>query len=236
MGQISAYALVAQTVVRNFEPVANVSGPPTAPSVAGGQRDGPRRTKRWWASGRKAKGRSLYRLQHRDALLVRYSALMDESGLAVAIGKRVRQERQARNWTLDHLTQVSGVSRRMIISVEQGEANPSVATLLKLSDALGIGLPALVEPPDVVELWDWTLAAGDNYPSEPHSAGTRELVHVHSGLLTIEVAGQRVDLQPGDAASFAGDIPHAYRNPGEHPVHFSLSVFEPGVGIPKGRS
>ena len=195
---------------------------------------------------------------------------MDESGLAVAIGKRVRQERQARNWTLDHLTHVSGVSRRMIISVEQGEANPSVATLLKLSDALGIGLPALVEPPepaplrlvragdgavlwtsagggaavlvagseppDVVELWDWTLAAGDNYPSEPHSAGTMELVHVHSGLLTIEVAGQRVDLQPGDAASFAGDIPHAYRNPGEHPVHFSLSVFEPGVGTQKGRS
>ena len=35
----------------------------------------------------------------------------------------------------------------MVVSVEQGAVNPSVGTLLRLSDALGIGLPALVAPP-----------------------------------------------------------------------------------------
>jgi transcriptional regulator with XRE-family HTH domain len=30
----------------------------------------------------------------------------------------------------------------MAINVEQGSANPSVGTLLKISDALGVGLPA----------------------------------------------------------------------------------------------
>lgn len=73
---------------------------------------------------------------------------MEESVLAAAIGARVRQERHGHGWTLDQLAAMSGVSRRMIISVEQGEANPSVATLLKLSDALGIGLPSLVQPPE----------------------------------------------------------------------------------------
>jgi len=29
----------------------------------------------------------------------------------------------------------------MVINVEQGSANPSVGALLKISDALGVGLP-----------------------------------------------------------------------------------------------
>ncbi len=75
---------------------------------------------------------------------------MDEGArpLAVAIGLRVKQERQSRRWTLDQLAEAAGVSRRMVVNVEQGEANPSVGTLLRISDALGIGLPALVEPPE----------------------------------------------------------------------------------------
>lgn len=74
---------------------------------------------------------------------------MDDSTtvLAAAIGDRVRAERRARRWTLDQLAEACGVSRRMLVNVEQGAANPSVGTLLRISDALGVGLPALVEPP-----------------------------------------------------------------------------------------
>src|SRR3954464_14236499 len=129
---------------------------------------------------------------------------MDQSttALALAIGVRVRQERQSRGWTLDQLAEAAAVSRRMVVNVEQGAANPSVGTLLRISDALGVGLPALVEPPeptrlrvtrggegatlwsseaggrgvlvagteppDVVELWDWTLGPGDEHGSEAH--------------------------------------------------------------------
>ena len=66
--------------------------------------------------------------------------------VARTIGRRVRAGRTERGWTLDVLAQRSGVSRRMLINVEQGATNPSIATLLRLADALGIGLPALVEP------------------------------------------------------------------------------------------
>src|SRR3954454_20531431 len=69
------------------------------------------------------------------------------AALASAIGARVRQERQARHWTLDQLADAAGVSRRMLVNVEQGVTNPSVGTLLRISDALGVGLPALVELP-----------------------------------------------------------------------------------------
>ncbi|MFZ0325057.1 MAG: XRE family transcriptional regulator [Actinomycetes bacterium] len=191
---------------------------------------------------------------------------MDEgrAGLVLAIGSRVRQERQSRHWTLDQLAEAAGVSRRMVVNVEQGAANPSVATLLRLSDALGIGLPALVEPPqpkevkvtrrgegaalwstasggrgvlvagteppDVVELWDWTLGPGDKHSTEAHAAGTQELVQVQQGTITVQVADQSVTLKTGDAVAFPGDVSHSYGNAHKKPARFSLAVFEPGVG------
>ncbi|HVB44139.1 MAG TPA: XRE family transcriptional regulator [Streptosporangiaceae bacterium] len=191
---------------------------------------------------------------------------MDEStaALALAIGGRVRQERQSRRWTLDQLAEAARVSRRMVVNVEQGAANPSVGTLLRISDALGVGLPALVEPPahmpvkvtrhgdgaalwssesggrgvlvagtappDVVELWDWTLGPGDRHMSEAHAPGTRELVQVQQGTITVEVADQSVTLNAGDAVAFPGDVAHSYASPGARSARFSLAVFEPGVG------
>jgi len=186
------------------------------------------------------------------------------SALAQAIGVRVRRERQSRRWTLDRLAETAGVSRRMVVNVEQGAANPSVGTLLRISDALGIGLPALVEPPrmnavkvtrhgdgatlwsslsggrgmlvagteppDVVELWDWTLAPGDHYTSAAHTPDTRELMQVQQGTISVEVADQSVILDAGDAATFPGDAPHSYANPGTQPARFCLAVFEPEVG------
>ena len=190
--------------------------------------------------------------------------------VARAIGGRVRQGRNRRGWTLDQLAGRSGVSRRMLVSIEQGAANPSIATLLLISDALGIGLPALVEmddqpglrvnragtapvlwrgklggravlvagtePPDVTELWDWTLGPGESHSSEAHAAGTRELLLVLDGQVKL-TAGQHAEvLTPGDSASFSGDLPHGYANPSAaHPARFALTVFEPGVG-PGSRS
>jgi transcriptional regulator with XRE-family HTH domain len=191
---------------------------------------------------------------------------MDEgtSALALAIGARVKQERQSRRWTLDQLAEVAGVSRRMVVNVEQGASNPSVGTLLRISEALGIGLPALVEPPqpkpvkvtrrsegaalwsgefggrgvlvagteppDVVELWDWTLGRGDAHESEAHAPGTKELLQVQQGTITVQVADQSITLATGDALAFAGDVAHSYANPGAQQARFSLAVFEPGVG------
>jgi mannose-6-phosphate isomerase-like protein (cupin superfamily) len=86
------------------------------------------------------------------------------------------------------------------------------------------------EPPDVVELWDWTLGAGDRYVSQPHAAGTRELLHVHQGRVTIELADTEVALTAGDAMTFAGEVAHAYANPTRRVARFSLAVFEPRVG------
>jgi transcriptional regulator with XRE-family HTH domain len=194
-----------------------------------------------------------------------WEARAGADSISHVIGGRVRQARGSRGWTLDRLAERSGVSRRMLVSIEQGSANPSIATLLRISDALGIGLPALVnmdrspglrvtragaapvlwrgklggqavlvagtERPDVTELWDWTLGPGESHSSEPHAAGTRELLLVLNGELELKV-GQRAEvLATGDSASFAGDLAHEYVNTDQgQVVRFALTVFEPTVG------
>lgn len=182
------------------------------------------------------------------------------------IGARVRQHRTARGWTLDELAGRSRVSRRQLINIEHGEGNPSIATLLRLSDALGIGLPVLVdvdratsatitpagqapvlwcgpnggqaslltgtEPPDIVELWDWTLHPGEQHRSDAHTPGTRELLLVTEGHLGLTVGDHTHRLDTGDAATFNGDLPHGYATPTDAttPARFVLSVFQPHVG------
>lgn len=183
--------------------------------------------------------------------------------LARAIGARVKHQRKARGLTLDRLAEAAGVSKRMVINVEQGAVNPSVGTLLRISDALGVGLPALVqppqptmrltrqgegavlwsgehggkgvlvagtEPPEVVELWDWTLGAADRHRSEAHSDGTHELLHVIEGTVTVQVGGETFELGTGDALSFFSDVEHSYSNPGDTPARFALTVYQPAVG------
>jgi transcriptional regulator with XRE-family HTH domain len=182
------------------------------------------------------------------------------------IGERVRRHRGERGWTLDELGERSGVSRRMLINIEHGEGNPSIATLLRISDALGVGLPVLVDverpreltvtaagqapqlwrgphggrallaagtkPPDVVELWDWTLHPGETHSTEAHSAGTRELLLVLEGEVDLRVGDRTERLCAGDSAAFGGDVAHGYAAPADAtgPARFALTVFEPNVG------
>ena len=66
-----------------------------------------------------------------------------------AVGRRVRESRSALGLTLDQLAERSGVSRRMIVNVEAGTSNASIATLLRLATALHVSLADLVvDAPD----------------------------------------------------------------------------------------
>jgi transcriptional regulator with XRE-family HTH domain len=72
----------------------------------------------------------------------------DHKRAAVSIALAVRRLRSARSWTLDELAARSGISRRLIVQIEQAQANPSIGTLLRLADAFEVALSELLpEPP-----------------------------------------------------------------------------------------
>ena len=147
------------------------------------------------------------------------------SAIGTAIGRRVRAARTDLGWTLDQLAQRAGVSRRLLVNVEQGSTNPTIGTLLRLSDALGIGLPALVDTSgdprapvtvrraaDQTPVWtspsggSATMVAGTAPPDicelwdwrlGPGDAHTSEAHRAGTRELLLVLAGT-VDLQIGD--------------------------------------
>ena len=176
-----------------------------------------------------------------------------------AVGRNVRGHRTRLAWTLEDLAARAGVSKGMLLQVEQARTNPSVATICRLATALGVSVASLVEAPEgpsvrvvradegvtlwtggnkdsaarlmvgsgtsqQVELWDVRMVPGDGFSSEGHPTGTRELLLVIEGELTLELDGVPHLVCAGDAIAFVADRPHAYRNQGTSPLRYALSV------------
>ncbi|CAL9422745.1 HTH-type transcriptional regulator SutR [Actinosynnema sp. ALI-1.44] len=64
-----------------------------------------------------------------------------------ALALNVRAGRRARGWRLVDLAERSGVSRSMLQQVETARANPSIGTIARIADTLGVPVGRLVEPP-----------------------------------------------------------------------------------------
>ena len=63
---------------------------------------------------------------------------------ADAIASTLKQEREARKWSLADLAERSGVSKAMISKIERREASPTATVLGRLSGAFGVPLSVLI--------------------------------------------------------------------------------------------
>lgn len=90
--------------------------------------------------------------------------MTDLDQLTQALARNLKRWRGDRGFTLDALAARAGVSRGMIIQIEQARTNPSVGTTVKLADALGISLTTLLDydqgpqvrvvlPDQMVRMW-----------------------------------------------------------------------------------
>lgn len=72
------------------------------------------------------------------------------------------------------------------------------------------------------------LVPGGRMTGVPHRPGTHEYLCCERGRLALLVAGERLQLSPGDVAAFAADQRHSYENPGRSPaVAFSVVALAP---------
>ncbi|MFJ1754628.1 XRE family transcriptional regulator [Kitasatospora sp. NPDC088134] len=62
-----------------------------------------------------------------------------------ALARNLKRLRTERGHTLDALAARSGVSRGMVVQIEQARTNPSVGTVVRLADALGVSIAWLLD-------------------------------------------------------------------------------------------
>lgn len=70
---------------------------------------------------------------------------LEPDAVAEAVRRNVRELRQSRHLTLEALASRAGISKGMVVQIEQGRTNPSLTTLARLAYALGVSLPRLVQ-------------------------------------------------------------------------------------------
>ncbi|HEV2572707.1 cupin domain-containing protein [Methylocella sp. CPCC 101449] len=68
----------------------------------------------------------------------------DAAKTLIDVGRRIRQLRQQRNMTLQHLAQTVGLSPAMLSLVERGLVSPSLTSLAAMAHGFGISLTDLI--------------------------------------------------------------------------------------------
>jgi len=76
-----------------------------------------------------------------------YHALIAMKKLLLALSRRVRSLRAERNQSLQALAERAGMSRRFLVEIEAGRANPSIEKLARLARALRVPLSELCDLP-----------------------------------------------------------------------------------------
>ena len=166
------------------------------------------------------------------------------SDLPSRLEKNIKQLREARGLTQQQMAKVSQVPRATWANLESGTANPTLAVVHAVAQALQVTVDELISTPraacefypratlpkrtrgDVtvrkllpdaipgMEIDRFELPPNSHMVGVPHTPGTREYLTCESGAIILVAAGERWELGPGDVVVFRGDQRHSYGNPG----------------------
>jgi transcriptional regulator with XRE-family HTH domain len=65
--------------------------------------------------------------------------------LTSALARILQSLRSERGWSLDQLALRSGVSKGVLVALEQGRSNPNLATVARIADAFGVPVTRLLD-------------------------------------------------------------------------------------------
>lgn len=160
------------------------------------------------------------------------------------LAANVRTLREGRGLSQLQMAKLAGVPRATWTHLESGAANPTLAVLVKVANALQVRLDELLAAPrnrgrvyraaelksrkreDVtirkllpetiagLEIERMAIPPGGRLRGIPHTVGTREYLTCERGVVELAVAGEVYRLGAGDVVVFRGDQRHGYHNPG----------------------
>jgi transcriptional regulator with XRE-family HTH domain len=160
------------------------------------------------------------------------------------LADNIKAIREARGLSQQQIAKAAGIPRATWTNLESGAANPTLAVLVKVANALQIRLDELLAAPRQparhlraaelpvrikgqvsvrrllpeslpgLDLERMSLPPGARMAGVPHTPGTREYLTCERGTVELAVSGERYTLAEGDVVTFRGDQRHSYHNPG----------------------
>ncbi len=116
------------------------------------------------------------------------------NAISVNVGDRLRELREENHISMRGLATKSGLSANALSMIERGKTSPSVSTLYKLADALGVDITAFFGAPK--ELQPVVFVKSDERPRVPFQRGVWEnlggenfIGRVMPFILTLENGG-----------------------------------------------
>ncbi|MEG1045664.1 helix-turn-helix domain-containing protein [Carnobacterium sp.] len=179
--------------------------------------------------------------------------LNENDQMVLSLAGNLKRLRKANKLSLEGLADQTGVSKLTINKIEQGKTNPTIGILWKIANGLGVTLMELLESEEVVLLRgdeNFTIFSDDNqwalaplvtnlnksetfrarlapksrYTPESHPNGSKEVITVLEGELTLIVGGTTYLLKKSDTIRFAANLPHVYQNNSDQPVELHLTM------------
>jgi transcriptional regulator with XRE-family HTH domain len=115
--------------------------------------------------------------------LIRPSEVTILDEVNTTLSKNVRRLRATRDFTYDDLAALAGLSKGMLVQIEQGRTNPSIGTLCKLANALGVTISRLIEEPTQLAMKKTVLSQLPNLWGGPEGSTAKLLAGVDGANL-----------------------------------------------------
>jgi transcriptional regulator with XRE-family HTH domain len=99
---------------------------------------------------------------------------LEDDAISLRTGRAVKQQREALGLSLRMLAARSGISSSMISDIERGTKSPTVVTVVRLAQALGVDAAALVDgagPAPRIRILRRDEGAGGEHPARWKSLG-----------------------------------------------------------------
>jgi transcriptional regulator with XRE-family HTH domain len=158
------------------------------------------------------------------------------------VARRLKELRAERGITLTALAEQTGISAAHLSRLEKGDRQPSIGSLLQISRVYGVSVSDLVQDRDEGDYHLVRADQATRHPGEdgaytvlsgsgaaiavvrvelPGGRRTKEArhvgeewLHVLSGVVDLELAGQGIHLSAGDSVHFDSGRPHQLTNTG----------------------
>ena len=157
------------------------------------------------------------------------------------IGENLKKLRLERNLSLRQLSEIADLSTVMLSQIEKGDANPTINTIWKITDALHVPYTSLLEkhyrifcyyansPERNFELFELELDAMSSYTSVGHPAQSQEYIIVIEGELEMKVNDEHHRLKREDSLLFSSSSPHDYCNYTDRLAKAYIINYYPGL-------